>query len=173
MALLKTVTQEEAEGEIAATYDMFLKTAGTVPKPMEMASISPSLMKLQVELVGYYMNHPTLKFPLLAHIRYLVATDQDYNFCIDFNSNLLQFLGNTEEGLTELVADPAKADLDEKDKALLLFVLKALRSPDEVIGEEVDTLHNLGWKDSDIFDAVNHGAGMIAPSIMMRAFQIE
>jgi hypothetical protein len=37
----------------------------------------------------------------------------------------------------------------------------------------MDTLHEMGWTDSDIYDAVFHGVGMIAPSFMMKAFKMD
>jgi hypothetical protein len=60
-----------------------------------------------------------------------------------------------------------------KDKAMLLFVLKALKTPQEVSREDMDALHQMGWTDSDVYDAVFHGAGMIAPSFMMKAFKMD
>ncbi len=56
---------------------------------------------------------------------------------------------------------------------MLLFVLKAIKTPDEVTRDDVDGLHEMGWTNNDIYDAVFHGAGMIAPSFMMKAFKMD
>ena len=173
MAIIKTIPPEEAEGEMAERYDKFIKTAGSVPKPFEMLSVSPELQKMQVQGIDYYMQHPTLTFPLLAHIRYLVAREYNYQFCINFNSELLQFVGLDDEQLQTVAKDPSQTTLEEKDKAMLLFVLKAIKTPDFVEQKDVDALREMGWTDRDIFDAVAHGANMIAPSILMKAFKID
>ncbi|MBW2366010.1 MAG: hypothetical protein JRF25_13425, partial [Deltaproteobacteria bacterium] len=81
MSLLKTVLPENAEGEIADAYSFFIKSGLPVPKPLEMASASPGLLKIQNQMLGYYMNHQSLGFALLSLIRYLVAKKYDYVFC--------------------------------------------------------------------------------------------
>jgi hypothetical protein len=47
MALIKTVSPENAEGEIKEHYSFFIQRAGFVPKPFEMMSVSPELLKTQ------------------------------------------------------------------------------------------------------------------------------
>jgi len=60
--------------------------------------------------------------------------------------------------------------LEEPQKALLLFVLKAVKTPQSVTAEDIDALHKLGWSDQEIFDATYHGASMVGPSILYKAF---
>ena len=62
MALLKTIDPKQAEGEIKDGYLIFLEKAGSVPKPMELLSVSPELFKMQVHRLGYFMKHPNLSF---------------------------------------------------------------------------------------------------------------
>ena len=173
MALITTVSPEKAEGEIAETYKPFLDTIGVVPKPLEMMSASPELLRLQAETVGYFMQHPTLGLPLLTFIRMLVSVEYDYEYCIGFNSGLLESQGVSKDLLASVKTDPTQVPLEEKDKAMLLFVLKAVKSPEAVQPSDVDSLRKLGWNDKDIFDAVAHGMGMIGPSKMFKAFRME
>jgi len=173
MALIKTVQPEEAEGKVKEAYSAFMAVAGMVPKPFEMLSPSPELLTTQGKVMGYYFSHPTLGFPLLAHIRYLVALHCDYQYCINLNSGLLKNLaGLSEEQISSLSADPEKAPLEDKDKAILLFVLKAVKTPETVEHKDVDALHDLGWEDKDILDAVHHGAGMVSAGIMFKTFKM-
>ena len=53
-----------------------------------------------------------------------------------------------------------------------MFVLKAVKSPESTTTEEIEALHDLGWTDSDIYDATFHGARMVAMSIVFNAFQM-
>jgi len=64
------------------------------------------------------------------------------------------------------------APLEEKDKAMLLFVLKAVQTSDAVEQGDVDALRGLGWDDRDIIDAANHGADMVSAGLMFRAFKM-
>ena len=173
MALIKTVKPDEADGKIKESYEEFLKTAGMVPKPFEMFSASPPLFELQKGVIKYFMNHPNLKFALLASIRFAVACAYNFDYCIGLNSEFLKFAGFSDEELEAAKADPGNAKLEEKDKAMLLFVLKALNEPDSVGTNDTDSLHDQGWTDQDIFDAVFHGAGMIGSSKMFKAFKMD
>lgn len=173
MPLVKTVKPDEAEGKIKDAYDEFLKTAGMVPKPFEMFSVSPPLFELQKTAIKYYMNHPRLKFTLLASIRFAVACAYNFDYCVGLNSDFLRFSGISDEQLEAIKADPENTTLEEKDKAMLLFVLKALNEPENIAKRDLDSMHDLGWSDQDIFDAVYHGAAMIGSSKMFKAFKMD
>lgn len=173
MALIKTVSLEEAEGNIREVYSKLMETAGMVPKPLELSSASPALFEHFARGLKYFMTHTTLGLPLLAHIRLLVAIESEYPYCIDLNSMLLQMLGGlSEEQLAEVRQDPARTTLPEKEKALLLFVLKSVKTPEAVDKSDIDGLHELGWTDTDIFDATYHGANMITAGILFNAFKM-
>jgi len=55
----------------------------------------------------------------------------------------------------------------------LAFVMKAIKTPDAVVKEDTDQLHDLGWTDSDILDALAHGTNMIGSSILMKTFKMD
>ena len=173
MALIETVEPEKAEGGIEKVYSTFLQRAGIVPDPLKLMSVSPGILNVQGHVFNHYANHPNLGFALLTHIRYLVAREYNYNWCINFNKNLLKMQGMEDADIDKLVDQPESAPIEDKDKALLLFVLKALKTPEQVSREEMDALHEMGWTDNDIFDAAFHGAGMIAPSFLMKAFKMD
>ncbi len=174
MALIQTVSPEEAEGSVKEIYDEMMERARVIPKPFQMMSLSPQLLSLMNQSIGYYFKHPTLSFPLLTHIRLLVAKEFGYEYCINFNSSILQMLADVnDEQLDALKADPAQAPLDEKDKAMLLFVLRAVKSPESVEQKDVDALHDLGWTDQDILEATHHGADMVRHGILFKTFKME
>jgi hypothetical protein len=56
---------------------------------------------------------------------------------------------------------------------MVAFVIKAIKTPDAVEKQDVDQLHDLGWTDSDIMDALAHGTNMIASSILMKTFKMD
>ncbi len=93
MALINTASLENAEGTIKEAYDMFMKNLGVIPRPLEMMSASPAIFDQQLQRIQYYTDHPTLSFALLSHIRYLVAHNLNYSFCMDFNKLMLKKQG--------------------------------------------------------------------------------
>lgn len=173
MGLLETKTLETAEGKMKEALRFFNEMLGEIPGPLRMLSVSPALFNLQTESINYYSNHPHLGFQLLSLIRYLSAEACHNGVCITFNGKLLKKQGMEEEEIRELKKDPSTAPLEEKDKAMLLFVMKAVKNPDEVDQTDVDALRKIGWTDTDIFDAVAQGANMVGSAILTRAFKID
>ena len=157
MELIKTVPPEEAEGIIKEGYDMFMEKAGIIPKPMEMMSASPGLFELSLKRIQYFSTHPRLGFALLVHIRYLVAHRLDYQFCTDFNAFILKKIGVDDDTFKNMKEDPSACLLEENEKAVLVFVMKAIKDPGSVIAEDIRNLKDLGWKESDIVDALVQG----------------
>lgn len=173
MPIIKVVPPEEAEGKVKAGYDMFAQF-GMVPAPFQMYSPSPELVGIRTQGVSYFMSHPNLNPGLLALIRMLIAEELKYYYCISLNREILKKVGILDEdAAAKVLADPANAPLSEPDKAMLLFVLKAVKTPDAVTAEDVQKLRDLGWSEGDIVDATAHGAGMVADGIMFKAFKMD
>ncbi|CAK0751819.1 conserved hypothetical protein [Gammaproteobacteria bacterium] len=174
MAIIQTISPETATGEIAAIYDQMKKMMGFVPSAMQMRSSSPFMLEMQMRGLGYYMQHPTLSMSLLACVRMLVSQKNDCAYCIDLNAGLLiNMMGWTIEQVAATRADPSSANLPEKDKAMLLFVLKGVGNSLSIEESDLDALRALGWSDSDILDGLGHGAQMVAGDILINTFKVE
>ena len=102
-----------------------------------------------------------------------MAKHLNFAFCTDFNKNILKKQGLSDEDIDEMIKDPLKAPLEEKEQAMLEFVMKAIKSPDAVQQQDMDQLHDLGWTDRDILDAVTHAANMVGLSILMKTFKMD
>lgn len=172
MALLKMVQPAAAEGKIKEVYSFFEQMKAEVPLPLKLMSASPDLLSLQSRIMNHFMTHPALSFGLLAHIRMLVARDENYPYCLEMNRNLLQMIGGlTPEQVSAAQADPDNAVLPPKEKALLLFVLKVVGDPALSTSKDMEELHGLGWTDRDIFDAVFHGVMMTVNGMLFKIFK--
>jgi uncharacterized peroxidase-related enzyme len=174
MTLIQTVTPESATGEVAAIYDQVKARFGFIPAVIQMRSASPTLLRLMMEGQAHYMEHPTLSAPLLACVRMLVSQRNECTYCIDLNASLLiNIFGWSQEQVAATQADIRAANLSDKDKAMLRFVVNAVADPLAVQASDLDTLRALGWSDADILDGLNHGAVMSASDILINAFKVE
>jgi uncharacterized peroxidase-related enzyme len=174
MSLINTVSPEAASGEIAELYAGLEQTMGMVPNAFRLRSASPFLLRNQSAYLGYYMSHPTLSMALLACIRMLVSQKTDCTYCIDFNGGLLiNKLGWTPEQLAATRDDPTQANLPDKEKAMLLFVLKAVDDAHSIAAPDLDALRALGWSDQEILEGLTHGATMVAGDIVINAMKVE
>lgn len=174
MPLIQTVLPAQAQGRVADVYRQAEAIMGRVPNAFQMYSGSPTVLETQWQQTAYFMRHPTLSFPLLALMRMLVSQDHRCAYCIDLNAAMLiERAGFTPEQIAATRRDPAAAPLDARDKAMLLFALKATRTPLEVCAADIDSLKLLGWAESDILDAVVHGARNMAADIVFNTFKID
>jgi uncharacterized peroxidase-related enzyme len=174
MPLLNVVSPDEAQGVVAENYSMFVKTAGMVPAPFQMLSVSPGLQGVAKSQIQYFFGHPVLSPGLLAMIRLLVAEQNDYHYCVSLNTGVLKQFGIADnDQVMAMMADPDKAPISDKDRAMLGFVLKAVKTPQDVEKADLDRLRELGWTDGDILDATAHGANMVSSGIMFKAFKMD
>ncbi len=171
MFLLNHVSPKDAKGKVSETYAIY-PPPFPVPEPVLLASVSPDLAYIQSQGIRYFMSHPKLDYGLMAMIRYIIACDIDFPFDIKMNSDILKQAGGmSEKDLQNLKDNPENAPLEAFQKAMLLFVLKAIRTPKEVTQEDVDDLREHGWEDKAIYDAVSNAAGMLASNVIFKTFQ--
>lgn len=174
MNMISTVLPEQAAGSVAQIYGQIEQAFGRVPNGMRLFSSSPALLQQNWQQLGYYMQHPRLSFPLLAFIRMLVSQRHECEYCIGMNEGMLVNMGGfAAEDVAAAKRNPENAPLPEKDKAMLLAVLKTVETPKALDKTDIDRLRALGWEDGDILDAVYHGARNVAIDIMFNAFKIE
>ncbi|MBU1001836.1 MAG: hypothetical protein KKE73_04870 [Proteobacteria bacterium] len=169
MFVIKHVSPEQATGTVAEVYNLFPKDIG-VPVPLQLLSASPGILELQAGFTRYYKNHQSLGFPLLSVLRYLVASREGYDYCIEFNGGMLARHGLSEDELQAITEDPAKVPLDPKDVAMLEFVSKSLDYPLDIGRADVQILKDYGWSESDALDALIHASLMFAFGAAFRAF---
>lgn len=173
MALIKLVEKEEATGRVTEIYETMIKTMGFIPNAFKVFSPSEHVLDKQFSNLGYFMRHKTLGGQLLAFIRLLVSEMEQCRYCVGMNSGILLQYGVLPDLLAEIKEDPAKAPLEEKELALLLFVLKVVKDSNAIQQEDVDTLKYLGWTDADILDATYHGTSQVGVDKIFNAFKID
>lgn len=174
MPLIHTIAPEEATGKLAELYKSIETMRSNVGNNAKLFSISPELLRQQMDFIQYYMNHPTLSMPLLAAIRIMVSSGEECQFCIDYNTGMLiNMAGWTFDQVAAMRKDPTSANLPEREIAMLLLAIKAIRNAHGVNANDLDTLREMGWSDSDILDAVSHATRMLATDIIFNTFKIE
>lgn len=174
MSILQTVKPENATGEVAAIYAQIQEAWGNVPTAIQVFSSNPVLLKQQWEYYGSIMQHPTLSMPLTTCIRMLVSQAGNCGYCIDMNAGMLiNMAGWTPEQVAAIRADYKNSPLSDKEKTLLSLVLKSTTDSNNVNASDLQAARTAGWSDSEILDAVNHGARMVASDILINGFKVE
>lgn len=173
MALIKLVEKEEATGRVAEIYETMTNTMGFIPNAFKVFSPSAHVLDTQFGNLGYFMRHKTLGGKLLAFMRLLVSEQEVCAYCVGMNTGILFQYGVLPDQLAEIRKDPSKAPLDDKEMAMLLFVLKVVKDSNSIVQEDVEALKNLGWSDADILDATYHGATQVGVDKIFNAFKLE
>ncbi len=174
MTMIATVSPENAQGKVAEVYGHISGAIGFVPNAMKTYSSSPTLLENIWNQISYYMQHPSLSFPLLAAIRMLVSAKQECEYCVGFNeAMLINHADWTHDQIAAALKDPASVPFNEKDKAMLLYVLDALKAPKQLDKSRLDALHALGWSDGEILEAVHHAAQNVAEDMVFNTFRIS
>ena len=173
MSLLKEITPENASGKLAKIYQEVEKLAGTVPNGIKFYSENPDLLEKRFDTINYYMQHKTLNHKLMAFVRLLISVRDKNEYCIDKNQNILLKFGISAEEIDATKNEPSKAPLSEKDVAMLLFVLKFVNDTANIDTNDIEKLRNIGWNDSEILAAANHGTTQVSTNTLLNGFKVK
>lgn len=158
---------------VARILKMVETRLGFVPAGLRLYSISPPILEQFVNMVGYFMEHPTLDMKLMVFIRYLVSSAARCRFCIDLNASILLDMGVKVEELEAAASNVEDTPLGASDKVLLKIALAAIDAPDSVSQADIDLARAQGFSDRDVFDAVIIAANNKAFTHVLRTFKVE
>ena len=144
---------------------------GKVPPHWELfASMNPTRFKMFLEEINYLTSHPHINPDFFTLLRYAVATDNGFEYCIHFNKAFLLGKGYTPEQITAMEGAEKTLPLDEAHQALFDAAMQALYQPESFTTEVIASLKTQGWNEADIFDAVDHGAFLFRFSKVLKAY---
>ncbi len=164
---------EQDRRRVAGIFKAVEHRMGFVPAGLRLYAISPPVLEQFINLVGYFMEHPSLNLKLLVFIRYLVSSAARCRFCIDFNGAMLLDMGVSEEELLTARDQPDRAPLPASDRLLLKIALAAVHDPDDIDQADMAAARQAGFSDREIFDAVIVAANNKAFTTVLRTFKVE
>ena len=174
MSYLKTISTAEATGDVAAVYQEVTAGFGGVPGIMQVHSVVPFHLRQKWDFIKHSLQNPNLSGALQTTVRMTVSQGTNCAYCIDMNAGMLiNRFGWTLDQVAATQADPAAANLDEREKALLLFILKAVKDSNSTTPADVDALRAFGYSDEDIYEGLALGAWMVAGDIVSNALHVE
>jgi alkylhydroperoxidase family enzyme len=174
MALLNTPTEKDANPEVQAVFQAVKDIVTFVPRPTQMLATSPPILKSWWATQGHFIESGRFSRELLTYIRLLVSVNCEFPFCIEFNTVALKMLlGLSDEDVAEAIREPSRARLPANERAVLLFVLHAVREPEEISQKEIQELRDHGWNDQDIFEAAYYGTWMVLMGMLFNTFRMS
>jgi len=174
MSLLSIPTVENATGEVKEIFDEIQVMFGSVPNGIRLWSASPEALRGQWQHIKHRMSKDQENQKLHTIIRYLVSSEGQCNYCVGFNAAMLMnYYGVTQDELIAMNNKPSTAPLDEKNKALLIFAMKAIKHPDGSTAEDIDLMKRLGITETEMFDIVQAASHMLVVNTLFKTFKVQ
>lgn len=172
--LISYTSTQDAKGDVKAVYDEIKAAYGIVPEPIKGLSLNPAMLRNQWEAYKIMGNNKNFSPKMTAMIRMLIAEKHHCTFCVGFNKGmLLNLFKLSEKEVITLQKDPTTAKLDEKQKNMLIFMIKSVSTPDDVNKTDIDALKKLGWSETDIMEGVKQATEMVATALFIDTFKIQ
>jgi alkylhydroperoxidase family enzyme len=174
MSLITTVDPQQAEGSVARIYNEVQEMFGYVPNGLKLDSVDPERMEHHWGGILATLNHPTLSQTFFTCARYLISEAERCEYCIGINAGMLiNMHGVAPEVVSGMVEDPTLAPLDEKEKALLLFLLRMTEDSNSSSPKDMEALKGVGCSEREIYDAVSSAAQMAAGDMVLNVFKVQ
>jgi len=172
--LIHYTSVEQAKDDVKAVYTEIKAAFGIVPEPIKGLSLNPAILRNTWEMYKTMGSNKAFSPKTTTMMRYLIAEANHCEYCVGFNKGMmLNIFKMSEDEINALQKNPSTAKLDEKQKAMLLFMLKSTSHPSDVNQADIDALKKLGWSEKDIMEGVKQATEMVATSLFIDTFKIQ
>ena len=145
-----------------------------VPNGIQLWSASPKALRGQWDNIQNRLTKDQEDQKLHTIIRYLVSGESECTYCAGFNGGMLMnYYGLTQDELLAISAKPSSAPLDKKNKALLIFAMKAIKDADSVTAEDISLLKKIGITETEMFDIVHAASHMLVVNTLFKTFKVQ
>ncbi len=154
MTWIRTIHEDDAKGELAATYSRILERRGKVSDIMRAQSLAPPAMEAHLDL---YMRLLFGKGGLSRAERELVAVivsvENECDYCTMHHAAALEAWWKDPDRVERLCSDSEAAELSPREAALAEYARRLTRSPAAVAKRDLDPLRAAGLEDDEILQA--------------------
>ena len=174
MSLLHIPPIEEASEDVKKIFEEIESMMGRVPNGLKLWSVSPRALKAQWAGIKSILSRPQEEQKLYAMIRYLASDENECTYCIGLNGGMLiNYYGVTQDELIAMQKTPSAAPLDKKNKALLIFAMKAIKDADSVSANDINLLTQLGISEEEMFNVVLAASHMFVVNTLFKTFKVQ
>ena len=156
MTFIHTIPEDQAEAEVKKMYAENIAEFGYLTSYLQAFSLRPDVMAAWGQFLGTLsqdMDARRYELVTLAAARALHST-----YCmLAHGSVMLQELFSPEQ-LTRIAQDYQTADLTAAEVAMMAFAEQIVVDATTVTQADIDTLHQHGFTDAEIFDITTTAA---------------
>jgi uncharacterized peroxidase-related enzyme len=152
MPYLRTVSTEEAAGEVKALYDTDLAAQGFVPNYTQAFSLRPEVLRGWQALKEAITAGMEPRLYELATVAAATAIRSSY--CSLVHGRILAGSYYPADAVASIAEGTAAETLDAADAAVVRLARKVAEEAEKVTQEDIDDLRDLGFCDDDIFSVI-------------------
>ncbi|MDD5544288.1 MAG: peroxidase-related enzyme [Acidobacteriia bacterium] len=155
MAWIKTITPEEAQGDLKKEYDTAMDFWGYVPHLWSVQGLNPEVMHATMNLHKAIMLGPSsLSRQEREMIAVVVARTLGSKYCTDVHGENLRALSHDDRFVRLIKIDYRMLLLEDRARAMLDFAARLTKDPHSADPEAIQELHDKGLTDEDILNLV-------------------
>ena len=156
MAHIKLPEFEEMTPAIQDKARPILEKTGKLGEIFKLLAIDEKIYFATDEMIQkYLLDETTLSYDTKEAIALLISQENGCKMCVDVHKSIAKMLGLSEEKIEEILQGVAYMNIDDKEKVLLNFCIKASGKENyKILKEEIVALKEMGWSDVQIIEAV-------------------
>jgi len=172
--LFVQINNQKQSAELKEINLKIEKLFGTVPPNFELlGNIDVNILKDFLTYVFKLMNHKTINPDYFGFLRLFIANQESFDYCIGFNTKLLQTKNYDVEVINSSKSDLAQIPFDDKHKLLAVKSIKVIFDSQNFNKSDFNELYHIGWSDKDIFDSIEHAGFMLRNGRILTAYTIK
>jgi len=147
---------EEMTPAIQERARPILEKTGKLGEIFKLLAIDEKIYFATDEMIQkYLLDETTLSYEIKEAIALLISKENGCKMCVDVHKSIAKMLGLSDEMIAEILRGVESIEMEEKDKALLNFCIKAAQKENyKILKSEIDALKAMGWSDVQIIEAV-------------------
>ncbi len=156
MAYIKLPEFDEFSPAIQKALKPRLEKNGSIGESLKILALREDIFFATDRMAkAYLMEETELPFKTKERIALLVSLENGCKMCVGIHKQVALMLGMSEEEVEQAAKGLEHIEVEEDEKKLLSFCLKASRKDNyKTTPEDIDDLKKSGYTDSQILEAV-------------------
>jgi len=153
MSWIDQINEEKATGKLKIIYQEIEKKRGKLSNVMRIHSLNPDAMQKHMDLyISIMFAGSPLKREERELIAVVVSSINQCSYCIQHHAEAVHHYWKDNDRLTKILEDFHHADLSKNVIAMLEYVEKLTKIPNEIRKSDIDNLKRMGFSDKTILD---------------------
>jgi uncharacterized peroxidase-related enzyme len=153
MPWIDYIDEKYAKGELKEIYKNIKNKRGKLSNLMKIHSLNPKTMQKHMDLyLSIMFGKSNLSRQERELIAIIVSSLNNCNYCINHHKEALNYYWKDINKIDKLIKNFNKKYLSEKNKAMIEYVYKLTKNPDQIRINDIDLLKKKDFSDRDILD---------------------